>query len=329
MLQWMCNSTPVPGVPASETPRDFRCLQERNPAWWILNPIKMEGAPLVNDTPGESLDETGLPESYRPRQCSSVWQELPDGWRTPLKAAVDKLSAGSLPGIFFRGDDIGAGGRAFEAVCGLFRRHGVPLGMAVVPAWLSDARMEHLFRHAPLDESLWGWHQHGWRHVNRQKEGERSEFGEHRPFESQWKDIRQGFDKLSGIFGDRLLPVFTPPWNRMSAPTIRIVQELGFKGISLSGPMPRGGKIPIVLKNLRVLVDLHARSDKNGGEDYRRLTDEIAGLSSRREPAGITIHHQQMNRNAFDFLDEFLGFLKAAGVPLLGFRDILEGNNGA
>ncbi|MGV8073587.1 MAG: polysaccharide deacetylase family protein [Syntrophobacteraceae bacterium] len=227
--------------------------------------------------------------------------------------------------IFFRADDIGAGGRAFETICQIFRSHNIPLGMAVVPAWLSPARLENLFETAPLDEPLWGWHQHGWRHVNWQRIGGKSEFGEQRPIEKQWRDIWQGRQKMLSIFGERLVSVFSPPWNRMSHVTMRTLQQLDFRGVSLAGPLPRGPRMPAILKNLRIHVDLHTRKAKDGAADFQVLLDELGSLLGKKEPAGIMLHHHRMPPFAFDFLDELLYLLKKCdGVQFQSFVELLE-----
>ena len=220
---------------------------------------------------GSSTEISGLPDGYRPRQCAPIWQSPVEGWQDKLALALKRAPGNHQPVVFFRADDIGAGGRAFETMCRIFRENGVPLGMAVVPAWLSDVRKVQLFQSAPLDEPFWGWHQHGWRHVNWQRTGKKSEFGEHRPFEKQWRDIWQGQQKMLDIFGERFIQVFTPPWNRLSNPTLRIVQDLGFKGVSLTGTFPRNLKPPIVLSNLRIQVDLHTRKAKDGSADFGAL----------------------------------------------------------
>ena len=251
-----------------------------------------------------------LPSHYRPRQRAAVWQKAPQDWAQRLAQSVDKIQGNYHPVVFFRADDIGAGGKAFDALCRLFRYHEVPLGMAVVPAWLSPTRIEQLFRTADRDHPLWSWHQHGWRHVNWQRTAKKSEFGQQRPFEKQWRDLWQGKQKMAEVFGDRFVPVFTPPWNRLSLSTLKILQELNFRGVSMTDPLPRGSKTPIELKNLRIQLDLHTRKAQDGLADYQNLLEELSSLLEKKEPLGIMIHHQRMTLFAFEFLNELLYVLK-------------------
>jgi peptidoglycan/xylan/chitin deacetylase (PgdA/CDA1 family) len=197
--------------------------------------------------------------------------------------------------------------------------------MAVVPAWLSEVRRDQLFQTAPLDEPLWGWHQHGWRHINWQREGKKSEFGEQRPFEKQWRDLYQGKQKMQEIFGEHFVPVFSPPWNRLAPATLRILQELNFQAVSVAGPLPRAVRSCGTMPNFKVQIDLHTRKGKNGAADYDALVEELGTLLARRDPVGIMIHHQRMTRFAFEFMDELLNLLKnRARTRFVGFRDILE-----
>lgn len=260
----------------------------------------------------------GLPLQYRPRQSAAVWKNLPADWRTRLKATVEDSIGTQSPSLFFRADDIGAGGCAFDALCRLFRHFRVPLAMAVVPGWLSGVRTTQLFRSAPPEEPLWGWHQHGWRHINWQKTGRKSEFGEERPFEKQRRDLCLGLKKMEQTFGDNFQRLFTPPWNSLSSGTLRILREFGYQGISTDGPLPKATRSSVPLLNLRIHLDLHTRKGKDPREDFRQLLDELAAALARKEPAGIMIHHQRMNPPAFEFLCELLALLTSrneGGLP--------------
>jgi len=254
-----------------------------------------------------------------------VWEQPPGDWRKKLAAALECDLGNHHPNLFFRADDIGAGGRAFQALCQLFRGHQIPLAMAVVPAWLTGIRTEQLFAAAPLEESFWGWHQHGWRHVNCQRTGDKSEFGEQRPAEKQWRDISMGLKKMNEIFGEHLVPVFTPPWNRLPTATLKILQELNFRAVSMTKPFPSSVKPGLGLKNFRIQLDLHTRKAKDGSADFIALLGELSHLMTKKEPVGIMLHHQRMPLFAFEFLNELMHLLKhKVGARFLSFTDLLE-----
>ncbi|ROR03075.1 polysaccharide deacetylase family protein [Desulfosoma caldarium] len=261
----------------------------------------------------------------KPRVFSALWRSPLPHWRERLEDLVQRLPSGNKARLFFRADDIGAAGYSFDALCALFREHGVPLALAVVPAWLTETRTARILASAPLHENLWGWHQHGWRHVNWQKTGKKAEFGHQRPLEKQWRDIWRGNMKLLNIFQDRLLPVFTPPWNRCSATTLEVLAQLGFQAVSTMDPLPKAGKNKGRLKNLRIAVDLHTRKHEDGPADYAALLQELRAALNKDTPAGIMIHHQRMTSFAFTFLDELLRQLRLSEkVEFLSFQDLLE-----
>ncbi len=266
----------------------------------------------------------GLTAHYRPRHYAQVWKHRPADWKNRLTDTLEQACGSQPPTVFFRADDVGAGGRAFQALCNIFREHRVPVAMAVVPAWLSSARIRQLFQDAPAEDGLWGWHQHGWRHVNWQRSGKKSEFGRQRPFEKQWRDIWQGRQKMHEIFGDDVIPIFTPPWNRLSPATLKILRELGFCGVSLSDPLPRGSRSNSQLLNLRVHIDLHTRKASNGDSDYELLLRQLGSQLARKEPLGIMVHHKCMTLFAFEFLHALIHLLRLSyHTTFLGFRDLI------
>jgi peptidoglycan/xylan/chitin deacetylase (PgdA/CDA1 family) len=257
-----------------------------------------------------------------------VWKSPLPGWSQILdNTFVDMASAG-LPPVFFRADDIGAPSKAFEALSRLFRSHGTPLAMAVIPAYLSEARQEKLFKAAPMDEELWGWHQHGWRHINRQKNGERSEFGSERSPERQREDIIQGMVKMERVFGKNFVRVFAPPWNHLSASTLKILQQLDFKGFSATDPFQPAARCRYGMQYLPVRLDLHNRQGKDATADFAMLMDQLSGLSKAKGPTGIMISHQRMTSFAFQFLDRMLYNLKhVVKAQFCNFRKMLNGSD--
>ncbi len=270
----------------------------------------------------------GLNASYMPRQYSSVWKEPLPGWREMLDEACAKMASAGLPPIFFRADDIGAASRAFEALCSLFRIHQVPLAMAVIPAWLSEARQEKLFQAAPVNEELWNWHQHGWRHINWQKDGKNCEFGSDRAPERQREDILQGRIKMERIFGPNFVEVFTPPWNRFSTATLKALRELDFKGISAVDPFPTGIKSRYGIQHLPVRLDLHTRKAKDPEADFALLIDQFAAISTMKGLTGVMIHHQRMTTFAFEFLERMIYNLKyVIKARFCSFKEILNSAN--
>ncbi len=267
----------------------------------------------------------GVDASYMPRKCSSTWKAPLPGWKQMLDEASVRMASTLESPIFFRADDIGVASKAFDSLCRLFRHYQVPLAMAVIPAWLSGTRQEKLTQAAPVDESLWNWHQHGWRHTNWQKEGEKSEFGLGRAPEYQFEDIQHGRAKMERIFGPNFVPVFTPPWNRFSPATLSVLRKLDFKGISAATPYPSCIKSGHGLKCFPVRLWLHTRESVSPASDFTLLIDQFNGLSKIKGPAGIVVHHRRMSPFAFEFLDRMLYNLKyVINAQFSSFKEMLK-----
>lgn len=249
---------------------------------------------------------------------SPMWRSVPSGIAKRLDTRIDAGIAGAekMPTVFFRADDIAVPSRSFQRLADLFLRNAQPLNLAVVPAWLTEARWRRLQRIGGRAPELWCWHQHGWRHVNHEPSGKKQEFGDARPAERLRLEIRRGRARLEALLEDDFAPVFTPPWNRCSAGALRALNDLSFRAVSrTAGSRPVA---PAPLQEIPVHVDLHTMKTADAAAGWQRLwTDLHAGLSGGR--CGIMIHHRRMNDAAFEFLDGLLAALSRREVPVLRF----------
>lgn len=237
-------------------------------------------------------------------------------WLHPPADALERLEMllervlGSPATVFFRADDIGLPSAGFARMLETFVRHETPLALAVVPAWL-PMRHADFERQVTPGGSLWCLHQHGFRHMNHEPEGrKKSEFGQARPAKAKQKDVSKGLDILEHYLGDRLVPLFTPPWNRCDGETLEALSDLGFDAVSRgAGARP---SLPGKLAELPVNVDLHTRKESTAEDALSALLMELEqGLASGM--CGIMLHHQRMNRAATEFLDRMLSVLGQSG----------------
>ncbi len=204
--------------------------------------------------------------------------------------------------VLFRADDIGVLSTNFGRLLDLFQTHQLPLCLAVVPTWLTQARWRAIKSHVDTGSALWCWHQHGWNHTNHQPSGKKGEFGSARPASAISADLARGKDRLLTIMGSEFSPFFTPPWNRCSEETLEILAELGFRGVSRSRG-EQGNKTP--LQDFFINVDLHTRKETGGRSALENLGDELR-LAVEQHYVSIMIHHQLMNDCAFELLDLLL-----------------------
>jgi hypothetical protein len=228
---------------------------------------------------------------------------------TAVQGAIEQgLQQGSgACEVFFRADDIAVPGRRFHELMHVFEYHRMPLALALVPAWLTQARWQVVAEWDRRNPALWCWHQHGWRHCNHAREGKKNEFDQHRPPEAVENDLRKGYQRLTQLLGNRFAPVFTPPWNRCSVTTLDMLAPIGFKAVSRSTGTrpPTAASMP----DWAVGVDLHTRKEADAGQSMQRLCDEIERhIATGR--CGVMIHHQRMNQAALSFLDALLGLIR-------------------
>lgn len=231
---------------------------------------------------------------YSPRTAEKLMRQL---------HASGRQRATPLP-VFFRADDIAVSSKNFTRLLRLFEQYAVPLCLAVVPGWLTAARMSALNHVCDPQSPLWCFHQHGWLHRNHEQQGKKCEFGRSRSEQLIRNDLFNGQQRLRRIMGDQVCrPFFTPPWNRCSDETIRQLQRLGFHGISrnLVTPHEAGQLLP----EFSVNIDLHTRRGQNAVADFAALGQEF-DRAVKTGTVGFMIHHQRMNDQAFDLLQRIL-----------------------
>jgi peptidoglycan/xylan/chitin deacetylase (PgdA/CDA1 family) len=195
--------------------------------------------------------------------------------RNLLRTALDEAPAPVE--VFFRDDDAGWGDERLLELIARFEATGLPLDLAVIPAELTP-RLAETLRERPV-----GLHQHGYAHVNHQREGRRCEFGSDRSRAQQQDDIARGRERLRELLGDRLDPFFTPPWNRCTRDTGEALVALGFAALSREHRAERLGLLPEVSVHL----------------DVARLTPEeldarFAAHVRAGGPVGVMFHHAVM-----------------------------------
>src|SRR3954447_12154104 len=191
----------------------------------------------------------GIPSARRPRTRSHPGDKSVQVRVTVLMnllgSALDD-AAGPVE-VFFRDDDAGWGDARLLRLADVFAFHGLPLDLAVIPAELTP-RLAGELRERPG-----GLHQHGYAHLNHQREGRKCEFGSDRSRAQQEADIAAGRERLTELLGDRLDAIFTPPWNRCTRDTAEALVALGFAALSREHRAEPLGLLPEVPVHLDVV----------------------------------------------------------------------------
>jgi predicted glycosyltransferase len=248
----------------------------------------------------------------RSRGAGAAW--------TLLDEALSRLADRQTPlSVWWRDDDAVSHTPALDRLLALARRFDVPLALAAIPAQ-ADGSLAARIAEEPLARVL----VHGLAHANHEREGaKKAEFGPARPQSRLIEDAEQGSRLARDRFGDALLPVFVPPWNRIAPEFVPALRELGFRGLSTFGPHratePAGGLVQI---NTHLdPIDWH------GGRGLRALDSILADLAAAmtahpdegpREPIGLLTHHLAHDEATWAFCETLLARL--AGSPSIRFQ---------
>lgn len=225
-----------------------------------------------------------------------------EGW-SQLDQTLAKAAGRRIP-VFFRDDDAAEDRPALRRLLTLFESKRVPINLEVIPGLLTDDGTRMLREAVARHPELIGINQHGWCHENHETTGRKCEFGPSRDYERQMEDIRTGRRLLEERFGSAFFPVFTPPWNRCTETTHRVLIELGFRAISdiRTKSESRVSGIDRIPATLDIIDWKMARDLRPVAVLLRELADQIIA----RGTIGILLHHQVMSDAAFDFIARLL-----------------------
>lgn len=95
---------------------------------------------------------------------------------------------------------------------------------------------------------------HGWNHQSHAGPGEKKqELGGHRPAAIVLEELRHGLAKLRGLYGEQLLPMLVPPWNRIDKALLPALPGLGFTALSVFGREKRGAVLALLNTHVDVM----------------------------------------------------------------------------
>lgn len=234
-----------------------------------------------------------------------------------LLAELDRWPPRSAT-FWWRDDDAGAGGPAFDRLLALATAHAAPLALAVVPAWL-DEMVAAAIREGPAGLRVV---QHGYAHRNHEPpapdgtRGRPAELGATRPLDVALAELAAGWARLATLVPTRLRAGLVPPWNRI-APGVRdALPRAGYRVLSTFGPRAAGAP-SAGLRALNTHVDpIEWRAGKRFGGTAWTLDQITTHLADRRlgridpsEPTGLLTHHRDLSAPAWACLNEILARL--------------------
>jgi hypothetical protein len=249
---------------------------------------------------------------------SEAWDE--GAWQA-FSGELDAWErAGRRASLWWRDDDAGRPDSNLDRLLRMEAEIGLPLGLAVVPAWLTP-EVASAIRDAPEDVVVL---QHGFSHTNHETEippGERkvrpAECGAARPARFTLDEMVEGAHRLRAAFASRSLPVFVPPWNRIAADVLAGLPGAGYRTVSSFRSRPAAEGAPGLLQVNCHVDPILWRHGKRFAGAAGTLEGLRAHLAARRneqvdaaEPTGLLTHHRDMEESCWDFLAELLARLQ-------------------
>lgn len=196
--------------------------------------------------------------------------------------------------FWWRDDDAQDMSDELTKMLAVARRFDVKVGLSVIPAKLKPRLVAALDRSDDAQILV-----HGFAHENHARQGQaKREFGGARSGEEIVGDLERGLSLSRQAFGERLLPVLVPPWNRIVPSALPLLPHLGFRGLSTWKPRA-------VAKPVNGLLQVNTHLDVIDWRRGRAIKDErlIAALLLRKlrwrrarrsrasEPLGLLTHH--------------------------------------
>ncbi len=205
-------------------------------------------------------------------------------WLEPARRALDAAPAPVL--FFFRDDDVGWDDDALMRLLDVFAEYGVHVDLAVIPSALTPGLAGNLLTR----RQAISFHQHGYAHLNHEREGRKCEFGPSRSIAEQHADIARGRDRLTELLPSSL-SLFTPPWNRCTSATAQCLVELGIG--TLSRDVSAGLVGVAGLRELPITFDFAAKR-KGTPLSWLERGDLLAGQIASLQCVGVMLHHAVM-----------------------------------
>lgn len=213
-------------------------------------------------------------------------------------------NGGNAAHLFLRDDDIDEDEDTLCELLDVALARGVPINLEIIPGMLTDACARLIADCKRFTPNLVQLDQHGWQHTNHELAGRKCEFGPSRSYAEQYDDIARGKALLESALPELVSPVFTPPWNRCTVDTFRVLDELGFSVFSgLRGKAPVDG---YGFEEISVTLDLYRWKGGAAMKAPSLIIEELIAQIRAGQPIGLLLHHKVMERPAFAFLDQLL-----------------------
>lgn len=245
---------------------------------------------------------------------------------SPLRSelALWRRSSQELP-IWWRDDDAIAATPALDRLATISTETALPIHVAVIPHDITPSLPTLMMQDTMLIPVI-----HGWKHISHAPAGEKNaEFGHPRAEAAQ--ELTQSLQNLEGQFGNMLVKMFVPPWNRISAELLPALAECGYTGLSTYGT--RKALQPVHgLTQINTHIDpIYWRGDRGLVDPDTIIALLVQTLQARREnrtdprePLGLLTHHLVHTEDVWAFSRDVIHELLNGGAIVADIRSILQ-----
>ncbi len=200
--------------------------------------------------------------------------------------------------FWWRDDDAQDVSVSLKRMLSIAREFDVAIGLSVIPVGVKVSLVRYLATSNHAQVLV-----HGYAHKNYARNGQaKRELGGARSLNDIIEELSKGLELTRASFGNHVLPVIVPPWNRIAPKAVEALPGIGYRGLSTWKPRLR-------VKPFPGLVQVNAHLDVI---DWRRgqvVKDErlVAAVLLRKlrwrradparasEPLGLLTHHKLWN----------------------------------
>lgn len=231
----------------------------------------------------------------------------------PLDAALEARS----PVLWWRDDDGVAPSAALERLLASTAKVGAPLMLASISRDATEALAMRLQGEPSVTVAP-----HGWGHTNHAPATEKkAEFGAHRPLATIASEAAQAKARIDALFGPQAVPVFVPPWNRISENVAGALRGAGYSALSTYGLRGIGTE---ALPRLDAHIDPVDWRGTRSAIDPDTLIAHVAALIEDGHPIGLMTHHLMHDDAIWTLTDALARRLTERGGKWVDIRDLLN-----
>lgn len=246
------------------------------------------------------------------------WQPVRD------ELAIWRAEGLTLP-LWWRDDDAVQPTAALDKLLDLSDKICLPIHLAVIPQRATQPLADRLAGVLGAVPVVHGWAHHNWAPAGAKK----AEFGH--PRAGAVQEAQDALARMRGLFGDNLLEMFVPPWNRIAPEIMVELQALGYRALSTYTPRTAREAAPGLVQINTHMDPIFWRGGGGLRDPEAQITALVSLLQARRagatdaaEPLGFLTHHLVHDAAIWRFTEACLAELREGGAVACNLLDRKE-----